>query len=375
MKVSDIMTKKVKTVDKDELVSKAFGLMKKHNLINIPVVSDGMLAGMITMKDILSQPRYGTDVKVSRIMFKPPTLSKDDDILEVIRKITETGVTAIPVIEDSELVGIVSDHDVLKVMKKEFEDVFVSHLMKDNVPLLKMDDPVGKATRLMDYHKLTTLPVVGSKGILAGVIDDYCILNMFYKPREKSGAKTAENLASGKGIKINPLSSPISEAMSKVYETIKPHDKVSKALKIMLRRDVNTLIVVNDSKVPIGVLERKKLIKYLYKKMGPKGVFLTFSGLKLDYPTNQLLTKVLRDHLLRVQYLATGLTEVKVYIKPVHEGGGVRKHELSVTIYQKGGGVQRVKKIGYDLRDVFDDALTDLERLIMKDYKRKPRVL
>lgn len=370
MKVSDIMTRKVKTIDKDELVSKAFGLMQKYNLVNIPVTRDDELTGMITMKDILRQPRYGMSVKVSHLMFKPPTLNKDDDVLEVIRMITETGVTAIPVIEKSELIGIVSDHDVLKNMKKEFKDVRTSNLMKANTPLMKKTDAAGKATRLMDYHKLTTLPVINDKGALIGIVDNYDILNMFYKPREKSGAKTTKNVATGKGKKINPLSSPISGVMNKIYQTIKPHDKISKALEVMIKKDLNTLIVINDDKTPIGLLERRRLIKHLYKDKGPRGVYLTFSGLKIDYVTNQMLTKVLKDHLLRVHYLATGLTEVKVYIKPVHEGGGVRKYELNVTVYQKGGGVQRLKKIGYDLRAVFDDALNDLERIIKKNYKR-----
>ncbi len=371
MIVSDIMTKKVRTITANEPVSKAFGMMKRHGLNNIPVMSEGLLIGMITIKEVLSQPRYGTSVKVSNLMFMPPTISEDESIESVVSMITETGVNVIPVISGLRLVGIISDHDVLGVMKEEFEEVQVSDLMKNNVPLLEKNDATGKATRLMDYHKLTMLPVINDRGLLIGVIYDYDILKMFYKPREKAGVRMSENVAVGSGRSINPLSSPINVVTSSNYESLNPNDKVSKALKIMLKKDLNTLVIINDAGAPVGVLERRKLINYLNRKAGPRGVLLTFSGLKLDYAMNQLLTKVLRDHLLRVNYLAVGLNKVKVYIKPVHEGAGVRKYELNLTIYQRGGGVERTQKVGYDLRAVFDDALTDIERVMIKTYKKK----
>src|SRR4051812_147306 len=48
MKVRDIMTQAVITVAKDRNLKDVLGLMEKHNVTKLPVVEDGELVGIVT---------------------------------------------------------------------------------------------------------------------------------------------------------------------------------------------------------------------------------------------------------------------------------------------------------------------------------------
>ena len=53
MKVKDVMTKDVISVDKDVNLRQVLKLMKKHEITKIPVVEDKKLVGVITDKAAL----------------------------------------------------------------------------------------------------------------------------------------------------------------------------------------------------------------------------------------------------------------------------------------------------------------------------------
>ena len=51
--VSDIMSKKVIFVTPDETVQKIIGKMEKHNVKELPVLTNGRLKGMISYHDLV----------------------------------------------------------------------------------------------------------------------------------------------------------------------------------------------------------------------------------------------------------------------------------------------------------------------------------
>jgi hypothetical protein len=92
--------------------------------------------------------------------------------------------------------------------------------------------------------------------------------------------------------------------------------------------------------------------------------------MELDIPTNEMLTKVLTNHLERVSYLAKRIETVNIRIKNIHSDKGSGKYELKLQINLTTGVSHRVKKIGYDLRECLHEALGDIEKLMKKNYKK-----
>jgi CBS domain-containing protein len=56
-RVSDIMTKKIVTVDPHQSLEEAADLMVKHNVKKLPVVEAGRLVGIITASDLIKYER------------------------------------------------------------------------------------------------------------------------------------------------------------------------------------------------------------------------------------------------------------------------------------------------------------------------------
>jgi CBS domain-containing protein len=57
MKISDVMTKEVTSLNIDDTVEKAAQMMKEYNVGAIPVCKDGKIAGIITDRDIIYSER------------------------------------------------------------------------------------------------------------------------------------------------------------------------------------------------------------------------------------------------------------------------------------------------------------------------------
>lgn len=72
MKVSDIMTNKVLTIDKFEDMNDIAKKMKKHDLTRIPVVDGKNLMGIVTNKDVLEQSPPLVDLILEQARIKGP---------------------------------------------------------------------------------------------------------------------------------------------------------------------------------------------------------------------------------------------------------------------------------------------------------------
>ena len=130
--VKEIMSKELITVSSTDRLFHARRQMLEAHVGRLPVVDDGKLVGMITSKDLMRafidfrkkvpekyQKSQIKEVLVEDIMSKNPTVvTKDMSITEVSDIIMETGFNGLPVVEDDEVVGIITQTDILKLIEK-----------------------------------------------------------------------------------------------------------------------------------------------------------------------------------------------------------------------------------------------------------------
>ena len=117
MKVSEVMTREVQTVQPDQRVQEAASFMLTADAGSIPVTEGERLIGMITDRDIAVRgiaKGYGPDTPVRDLMTDDLVIVRiDDDIEEAATKMSEAQVRRLPVIdEDERLCGIVSLGDL-----------------------------------------------------------------------------------------------------------------------------------------------------------------------------------------------------------------------------------------------------------------------
>lgn len=127
--VSDIMSKKLITIEKSDNLASVKDIFDKNRIHHIPVVESGNLIGMISQSDFLffqkgfspreekyEQYRLKTH-NVEEIMTKGlAKLEVNDKISVALEIFKENLFHAIPIMEDDRLAGIVTTYDVIKAL-------------------------------------------------------------------------------------------------------------------------------------------------------------------------------------------------------------------------------------------------------------------
>lgn len=129
--VRSVMTTDLFTVNGGELLDLAALVMDRRRIRQLLVVDDdGRLLGIISYRAILrllteSQPEALREgVTVDAYMEPDPVaVTPDTPLREAIRTMLEAGVSVAPVVEQGRAVGILSEHDVVRVAGSLLEHV------------------------------------------------------------------------------------------------------------------------------------------------------------------------------------------------------------------------------------------------------------
>lgn len=97
----------------------------------------------------------------------------EDNAEKLAGAMTEGGFGSVPILStDGTLVGIVSEHDLLKCIMdgKRLSDVTAGDIMTKDPVTVTLDTPATEVIRLLQEKHLIRTPVVDAEGKLAGVV-------------------------------------------------------------------------------------------------------------------------------------------------------------------------------------------------------------
>ncbi|WP_028309520.1 CBS domain-containing protein [Desulfitibacter alkalitolerans] len=117
----DIMSSPVKTVSPETSIEEAAKIMLRYGHTGLPVVKDSEVIGIISRRDVDKAAHHGLGhAPVKGFMSKNViTISKDTSMEEIQNTMIDQDVGRLPVIEDGKLIGIVSRTDVLNYLHGE----------------------------------------------------------------------------------------------------------------------------------------------------------------------------------------------------------------------------------------------------------------
>ena len=108
-----------------------------------------------------------------------PIVNSESKISDALMQISRTKMGIAAVIENDEIIGVVTDGDIRRTMQRDQEHFFqltVKNLMNRNPKLIKEDDKLSHAEEIMRQHNIKSLLVVNDNNKLVGVIDAFsCI--------------------------------------------------------------------------------------------------------------------------------------------------------------------------------------------------------
>jgi Zn-dependent protease len=129
IKVENFMTNKIVTVPANLSLDKLFDkYFLKFRHAAFPIVEDDTVLGLVTFHDLKEIPREKWHAATAREIMLPLgkdlTISRKNDALDALAKMAKTGLGRLLVIENSKLIGIISQRDITRLFefKSEIEE-------------------------------------------------------------------------------------------------------------------------------------------------------------------------------------------------------------------------------------------------------------
>jgi len=125
LRVTDYMSRRVITVSEEMDITDAVHLLVKNDISGAPVVDrHGRLTGMLTERDCLAvalNAGYFDEPggHVAEYMTSPvETVTIDESLMDIAVRFRDTRYRRFPVMQDGEMVGVISRRDVLRALQR-----------------------------------------------------------------------------------------------------------------------------------------------------------------------------------------------------------------------------------------------------------------
>jgi CBS domain-containing protein len=120
MPVVDVMTTRLVSVGPNDSAAEAIQRMVASNVGSAVVLDESRLVGIFTERDVLRLAADGTDFTLTRIgdvmTPSPRTIGPDDDVLAASQVMAEHRVRHVPVAVGQQVLGMVGIRDVVRVL-------------------------------------------------------------------------------------------------------------------------------------------------------------------------------------------------------------------------------------------------------------------
>ena len=264
MQIKNLMSEELITIDKDQNLSDALKLLRKHNISRLPVMNNKQLVGIISERDIankLGSSKYesmpASRLHISSVMVKdvftvPQTMQLD----EVARLMLEKGIGSVPVVDENDaMVGIVSKADfVTLAVGIAFDKITVKEIMSKEVTSVAPVERLVHARRVMLEAGVGRLPVISDDELL-GMLTSKDLMRAFIDFRKKVPEKYQKSQI--KDVLVEDIMSHNPTFTSK-------DTTITEVAKIMIETGYNGLPVVEDNKV-VGIITQTDILRLIEK--------------------------------------------------------------------------------------------------------------
>lgn len=176
MLVKDVMTKEVKWAELPGTRAEALELLRKINASAIPVVKRGTdeLVGMVTLRRLFEKP--DEDQLAMLVDRDVPRIKPNDTLKDAAEQMVKIFVRRLPVLDNGKLVGMITVRDIVyrAIAEMKIEEP-VEKYMRPHILTIWEGTPLKAAVEILDLAGFRGLPVINEKGDLVGIIDDFDI--------------------------------------------------------------------------------------------------------------------------------------------------------------------------------------------------------
>ena len=251
VEVEDVMNRDVFTVCPDDTVTTAAKIVSDNKISCVVVTDSGSVVGILTEPDFLkramSLKRDFNEIRVAEIMSAPVvTVPADLSIFEASKTMEKKGIKQLPVLEKGQLVGIVTQTDLIRTLTSYVMWRDVVEIMSRDVSTVQKNTTVSEASKIMTSHDISSIVVLdGDRAI--GVLTERDIINRIITLQKSADTQ-------------------VEEVMSSPVISIPPDFSVFSASNLMEKMDIRRLVVIED-KCLRGIIVQTDIFKAVEKKL------------------------------------------------------------------------------------------------------------
>ncbi|MBL7206539.1 MAG: CBS domain-containing protein [Candidatus Aenigmarchaeota archaeon] len=248
--------KKIISCDENQNIRELFKIFL-NNYRRVPVTGDGEIKGMVCLTDLLDYLGAGErhqffldsksplDVSIKKIMIGNPYIikagMKPKGIIKIFKK---TGRGAYPVVSGKKLTGMITEWDILNIVKNEVSNLNVGDIMSTKPFTVKKNDTIFDASKMMVKGGFRRLPIV-ENGFLLGIITPSDILYHLYSKNKVFSLRKDKIL--------------IKQIMRKNVLSARPDTGIGKIMNFMIRRKIGGLPVTEDREL-LGIITERDIV-------------------------------------------------------------------------------------------------------------------
>lgn len=323
----DIMNTDVRTLTLDHTVNRCLQFMKGRRVRHAPVVdlpneteTKPYFIGVVSERDVLrlNEPDAETTDKqkkdrrslrqllVNIVARKPKSASPQTPVQDVIMTMTCNHIDMVPVLDDADLVGVITTTDLIKLFFKLDELIHrlcpklkkgaspfdmssessakakilsswvfraVREIMTEQVITLEPQDDLGRAVEVMQAEEFRHILIIDEQEKFVGLVSDRDILrNLPYAGRRPPSPpkRFREHLfatSSWTKSRLLPLESVMVLAQNVLH--ISPACSVREAAEILYRKKISCLPVVDEQEKLRGIVTVTDLMRALLAAYEP----------------------------------------------------------------------------------------------------------
>jgi len=362
----DIMSEKVPYARPNDTVSDAIGLMRKHNMEEVPVVQDDHVVGVISDTTFIEKRSLPFSTKLKHIVHRGPEVKENDSIVEVSEMLLSSDYRGVPVISNSgDYVGFLTRKNIIEVIPslEELKKTRVKEFMTPSPATIKEKENISKARAMMKRYDVRVLPVVDNYGKLRGMIGIQDILEEIARPvtREEKGDKTGERDSPYREIEIQSI-------MSEPPITTQPNSYIYNAAAKMNEHQISTLVATDGDEIK-GILTQYDLIEMLTSFREEEQVYVQITGLEDRPEVYNQMYNLIQSYLKKINKVLKPLV-LNVHVVTHQKEGNQAKYSVRLRL-STDFGMFYAKKFDWNMMSALDEALESLRKRIYQDKEKR----
>jgi predicted transcriptional regulator len=246
LRIGDVMSRNIVAVAPHDTLWCAASRMAEYGVSCVLVTDGGQVTGILTEKDVLKGvAQRESDFRrttVSERMSAPvATVSPDCSLIEAGRIMEARQIRRLPVVEQGQLVGVVTQTDITRGMISLSPLRYVGDIMTRDVATVDTATTVDEAARVMSTRNISCVIALHRQQV-AGVITEKDLLKRIIVLHK------------------DPTRTPVADIMSVPVVTVPPSYSILSASKKMETMHLHRLVVMEEREV-CGIVTQTDIMR------------------------------------------------------------------------------------------------------------------